>query len=345
MSRALENDVAKSLNDGDHLKVFRDISSVLTEAKDEGLLEIEFLGRSHPLEPGVNFLQDGVAVAIPKLRLVQAFFVAREILQNHLRGGSVHNEELQAATAILLLMDPEHLTAANARKRIIRPSLSAGVDIGGKLAAEKYFIDSVLTSRLHRHTKSPTLWNHRRWLLQQYAVANLPIDALEDVKNVIMVAGERHPRNYYAWFHARWLVSSPSREDGVTGFGVEDEMVAAVQDWCHKHHTDISGWSFLAYLLGLYNQVRTTSRANVFKETLELACSFQWRNESVWWFLRTVAASGVIRDNDLAKFKEIVVSATGSGTEDAQGAKVLRMARDWYNDYRQQGLGQTELTS
>lgn len=345
MSRALENDIAQSLKDGDHLKVFQDISSVLTEGRDEGLLEIELLGRSHPLEPGINFLEDGAAIAIPKLRLVQAFLVAREILQNHLRGGSVRDEELQAAAAVLLLMDPEHLTAANVRKRIIKQSLSAGVYAGETLAAEKYFVDSLLTSRLHRHTKSPTLWNHRRWLMQQFAVANLPMNPLEDLRNVIMVAGERHPRNYYAWFHARWLMRSIIREDGASDLGTEDELVVTVKDWCYKHHTDISGWSFLAYLLGLYNQMRIVSRTNVFTETLELACSFQWKNESVWWFLRTLAASGIIQDSDLAKFKEIVADIPVSNAKDTSEAKVLRMARDWYNDYRQEGSDQAKPVS
>ncbi|KAF4818436.1 Protein prenyltransferase alpha subunit repeat-containing protein 1 [Colletotrichum siamense] len=337
MSRALDKHVIAALKQGDHQKIFNEIAGLFENPHDERLLEIEILGRSHPISPEENFLRDDNAVAVPKLRLVQAFVVARQILQNHLADGTVGAEKLRLATGALLLMDPEHLTAANTRKRLLWSEMSAGGDVRSALMQEKWFVDSLLTSRLHRHTKSPTLWNHRRWLLERFRELGLPVAIQQDVEAVIMIAGERHPRNYYAWGHARWLTKTFE-----TAFSSEDifPLIQSVKRWSFRHHTDISGWSFLAHLLGesrsnFDNQVFSS----VFKETLDLAESLRWENESVWWFLRTTASNTAMGQAGLEQFVNVQEKLSAAAPVDSTGFRVLSAARKWCDMYGPHGDG------
>ncbi|KAF9878946.1 hypothetical protein CkaCkLH20_03846 [Colletotrichum karsti] len=334
MSRALDKHVIAALKQGDHDKIFNDIAGLFETRPDDRLLEIEILGASHPLGPGESFLRDDNAVAVPKLRLVQAFVVARQILQRHLgEDGSVEARRLRSATSALLLMDPEHLTAANTRKRLLRDEVSAGGDdvAESALAREKWFVDSLLTGRLHRHTKSPTLWSHRRWLLEQFREAGLPVAVQRDVETVIMVAGERHPRNYYAWSHARWMTGAFLTDSGQEGLL---SLIQSVKKWSFRHRNDVSGWSFLVHLLAkTQDDSSKEASRSVFEETLDLADSLRWGNESVWWFLRTMASSAASGQDGREQFMKTQERLVAAMAEDSVELKVLRAARTWCDVY------------
>lgn len=323
MSRALDTETAVSLQAGDPWAAYQAISHILTSPCD-GLLEIEILGRSHFGE-GQYVLRDGHAVGIAKLGLVQAFAIARKRLRDHIDGVEpLTDDDVFAVTAVILLLDPEYLTAANSRKRLIQGRI-ADEDVGARLEKEKRFVDSLLTSRLHRHTKSPTLWSHRRWLLGILKSSGLPVDVLRDVKTVVFVAGERHPRNYYAWCHARFL----ARLDRCAN---SREMLSAVQSWCFQHHIDISGWSFLYFLLTVDGGLGREAGSSTFNEVIRLVDSLRLTNESVWVFLRTLAGSGLVGDEQLSRLlavQQTILDTSPTPTDQA----VLRSAVDWYEAY------------
>ncbi|KAF4451384.1 hypothetical protein F53441_5650 [Fusarium austroafricanum] len=322
MSRALDKSLKESLKHGDHHSVFLDISNILAESSGE-LLEIELLGKGHVLEADSTLLRDDNAVAIPKLRLVQAFIVAQKLLKRFQSDNqSVSIEDILRSTAVILLMDPEHLTAANTRKRLIITKTDDG-ELENRLRVEKHLVDSLLTSRLHRHTKSPTLWNHRRWLMEQLRLHSIDVTADDDIARIIMISGERHPRNYYAWCHARYLINtfilpSSSKQEGLS------RVIIATQKWCFAHHNDISGWQFLIFLLD--KQPAETSY--VFRETLKLTGSFKWRNESVWYFLRHIAAWGAI-NTDLEEFETLRRTLWESAAENGTEKRTLERAEQW----------------
>ncbi|KAK7414023.1 hypothetical protein QQZ08_012555, partial [Neonectria magnoliae] len=269
---------------------------------------------------------DENAIAIPKLRLVQGFIVARRILRAHLQGK--HDGSIQVvlrATAVILLMDPEYLTAANTRKRLLQRRIHDKDDVMTYLKNEKYLVDSLLTSRLHRHTKSPTLWSHRRWLMEQFKIQGLDVKVEDDLKRVVMVSGERHPRNYYAWCHARYLISTVSPESQ-THVETMSKAITAVKKWSFGHHDDISGWQFLTFLLEKH-QAETQP---TFCATLQLAESFRWRNESVWYFLRyTVAASTRLTDHDREEFTRVRTTLWETAAEGSQERHTLEVAQRW----------------
>lgn len=328
MSRALNKETLLALGQGDASAAFEAISRALTQSQGENLealLEIEIIPKSHILEPNTFLLQDENALAISKLALVQAFFVARKMFLGHHsgEGASLPADELFAVTSVILVMDPEHLTAANSRKRLII-SESREAQRLALFRKDKAFVDSLLTSRLHRHTKSPTLWSHRRWLVKTALALGAEPDVGDDLKRIVMVAGERHPKNYYAWCHARWLTDLAHENRHI------EHLVGTTKSWCFRNHTDISGWSFLSFLL---LKLGGTAISALVDETLTLATSLRWTNESTWVFLRTLAASGALADRELVLFREslqTLLQQSGS----LANRRVVELTKSWYETNR-----------
>ena len=334
MSRALDRSTAASLGKGDALAAYKAISEALHLPATGELLEIEVLPKSHQLGPGEYLLRDGPAIAVSKLGLVQAFLVAREILKGHVGKSRPQTEEaLLASTAVILLLDPEYITAANTRKRLLQAHEADAGDMSRRISEERMVVDSFLTSRLHRHTKSPTLWGHRRWLIELSVRLGMATDVPADMVNIVMVSGDRHPRNYYAWLHARFLVGLPN-----TGpEALDNAVIPGVKDWCLRHHTDISGWSFLLFLLQLRGRPTERATCVIFTDVLHLVTSLRWTNESTWVFLRTLAASGLVGEAELAEFlgaRETLLHATKDTTQ----KQVLEASLGWYETYRAQPL-------
>ncbi|KAK5629381.1 hypothetical protein RRF57_005097 [Xylaria bambusicola] len=312
MSRALDKVLLSQLKSEDPKPAYIDLSTLLTNLPKTGLLEIEFLGPSHPLEPGVNFLQDGNAIAIPKLRLVQAFFVAHKVIKGYLeKASALITDNVIAATSIVLLMDPEHLTAANIRKRFLSAS---GNLTNVNLKRETQFVDTLLTARLHRHTKSPTLWSHRRWLITKCLDLSIPWDIRDDIKRVVMVAGERHPRNYVAWQHARFLLHHD--------LSLPTTVALDAKSFCLKNHSDISGWTFLSDCIARIQdeEDRRLVRSSVLDDVLSMTQSFRWINESVWAFLRTIIARECVTEQEFERFL---------ATNDGLSASMPRRTAEW----------------
>jgi hypothetical protein len=217
------------------------------------VLEIAILPSSHTRE--ILYDKEHPALALPKSLLVQCYLIARKVFFGYLaapESGQETKDEALKASSVVLLWDPNHNTAANFRKTHIlslstqcaeNAYISGRQDDGRKLRdaiqTELHLITSLQTSPLPKHPKSPTLWSHRCWLLQNFSHLCLPLN-LEDASasiqenhvidvdgaklgmgmgidgerveklweyelGVVMRAGERHPRNYYAWGYARQL--------------------------------------------------------------------------------------------------------------------------------------------
>ncbi len=336
MSRALDANAPLFVSKENAQKTYNDIVKALC-TDTEKPLEIEFLGKSHPLPPETNVLVDGNSIAVSKAKLVQAFVVARQIFLKHMRDCPEDKvSEVQDATAVILLMDPEHLTAANTRKRMIQ-QLQHGLnaELEAALKKELLFVDGYLTSRLHRHTKSPTLWGHRRWILEHSASTHLKLDILRDLETVVLVAAERHPKNYYAWSHMRWLTSTSTCSAESSSVNGLPRIITVVKDWCLIHPNDTSGFSFLYFCLSrhqfanLGDSDMSTIRSAVSTDVLRIAISFKWRHESVWVFLRTLVAE-YGKEADRAAFYVAIdnISKAYPG-----GQTVLRRAKDWCMRY------------
>ncbi|OAA44269.1 Protein prenyltransferase [Metarhizium rileyi] len=329
MSRALDANLKRLLQDETSKDVYDAISHELSQTYSH-YIDIELLPRGYELESqNTYFLKEEYRLAIPKVCLVQAFVVARQLLMSHLnKPGRICTRDVRKATSVILLVDSEHLTAANTRKRLLLQQTRAAGEKRTELDREAYFVNSLLSSHLHRHTKSPVLWGHKHWLLRQYIEAQLPVNLTQDFDKVIYVAAERHPKNYYAWTYARDLVASRAKVDADCGAEQEEELVNTATKWCRLHHNDISGWSFLLHLaLGFPRHAQ-----NIFSQTARLVQTYSWRGESVWHFLRNLVLVPALRENQ--ETRQAFVDLWHSVRQDVRDvqsldAKVLDRALAW----------------
>ena len=285
-----------------------------------------------------HLLEDGSDIGVGKDLLVEAFTTARTLLLE--RGSDVQSKAsraaLMTATQVISLLDPEHLTAANFRKRQL-VALRAGmcedeneeleVDEEFSQAAredkefgqlvrkdkrfsqairvEMAFLDTLLTSTLSRHTKSPTLWNHRRWLLRTFFVffiGSLPgkrvskadfVDFYLSELTFVRKASDRHPLNYHAWTYARSLMKHFASL-GLGGlFGtLRPQFIEVTHAWCAGHPADTSGWSFLLFLL--HQRGSSEEQVASVQTIFDHADGYRWEFDSYCSMMRTILASDAV---------------------------------------------------
>lgn len=304
------------------------LNDCFTKHQDD-VLEIEILpslieynsGKDHSsIEAAI--LQDGLCIGIPKQMLILAYLQARDIFFKHRLRGEASSQAAYEATRVMLLYDPEHITAANSRKRrLLHLQKSAENDAFLRaVTTEKAFLDSILTSPLHRQSKSPTFWFHRAWLLNLVAPERNPAQGLEDhvlaELNAVCKSGERHPKNYYAWQYARRLFVKARQSHTSSGVSQEKLILtcaALVKAWCLKHPSDISGWSFLIYVVPSIPSV--PQRAEIVQQVLEYAISLRWPGQSLWNFIRTVLAGSALQDERAPLIQEVHDYASKTASE------------------------------
>jgi Protein prenyltransferase alpha subunit repeat len=213
------------------------------------------------------FLVEGV-LGIPKKALVKVYLHARqEFFEILSRVGSnlgiLHNDNLtidkvnettagrlQCLTKVMLLFDPEHMTAVNMRYTptafLLRKRLILKRHI--MPAAELQFLNIMFTSPLSRHAKSPTLWVHRRFIIEHLPLEMSP--AIQDEMSTVIHAAETHPKNYHAWTYARWIWLSLWNHPNSEAKWQFPQQSARIATWCRTNVSDISGWSFYLWFLG-----------------------------------------------------------------------------------------------
>ncbi|PIL33401.1 hypothetical protein GSI_04022 [Ganoderma sinense ZZ0214-1] len=199
-----------------------------------------------------------------------------------------HSAELLASSAVLLLVNPAHQTALNARKRLVL--------LGTHSAAhELRFTDALLT--LRDGAKQSILWHHRRWVLRRIHPP-LPspspspfsesqakghgdgVDTLADIAlspatfraeiAAVERACEAYPRNYHAWAHrflcAEALVhvlahvlsafspssaSASSPHDRHEALRELEAERAHIRTWVERHVADYSAMQYACRLEAL----------------------------------------------------------------------------------------------
>ncbi|KAI4287591.1 MAG: hypothetical protein L6R35_003144, partial [Caloplaca aegaea] len=285
---------------------------------------IEILPSSLCPTTTTTILHAGSSIGIPKHILLALFPHARAIFLDARKEEDGDGQDEAAAldaTAVLLLLNPEHLSAANFRKRCLRRRQhdedededEDAMDI--IITREMLYIETLVTSPLYRHAKSPTLWAHRLWVLKTFhRLIVLPCndddgddgnekkgDPAAEVfmtreLGMVMKAGERHAGNYHAWNYAREMLRF------LTSRAAVERMMAAwverTHAWCLAHPRDISGWSFLVFLLRHHQATPDDSHAARARHVYCKTRAFVervggWRGKSVDWFL---ASEARIRD-------------------------------------------------
>ncbi|KFY23734.1 hypothetical protein V491_02441 [Pseudogymnoascus sp. VKM F-3775] len=235
-------------------------------------------------------------LGVPKAVLAKAFIVARRIFFEHLDNLTENADVILDSTSIMLLFDPEHITAANARKKICLAYRSRPLTEQTKrLTDELWFTKFLVTSKLKRHNKSPTLWYHRKWLMKNFhsVVGVLGRNWVQyEIEEVVLISAEHHPKNYYAWDYMRWWIKSRPGLGPNERPAINRQVTQLMQRWCMHHTSDSSGWSFLAWLLLRHTdpdfRVRQHLQSSAGEEVLNFAARLNLKNMSLWKFLHEI---------------------------------------------------------
>lgn len=254
---------------------------------------MEFLPEAIAGDEPIIFDPSSGALGISKRFLQKAYISLRkDYSQSCIRVrndiSSCNNQHIMNLTLVVLLQTTENLNAINTRKKILQNSQFA-LEL---VLDEIRFLNILFSSPLQKHTKSPMLWQHRKWLLQHldscdYHNLLQPADPLSDDSKtwfdlefeIIFKAGELHTKNYYAWAYARWLLihTSPDLEN----------LAEKMFQICKKHVSDISMWSFLLHVLFLLDDRDLSLKYAQLTIGETKLCP---NHESMWYFIRTILA-------------------------------------------------------
>lgn len=284
-------------------------------SRNNQVLEIEII----PSSLGSPFLQDGCSVGITKKALVQAFTVARQLFIKRLMPMSKKDFDVcflekpvetdavpgSVITEIMLLFDCEHLTACNWRKRRLVAAVMLYPNAEELLQTELTLMATYQCSPLHRHTKSPTLWSHRLWVLKQLLLIQprskeALLRFVRAELDIVLRAGELHPKNYYAFSYMRHLhaifidLLVDARERSDWTLVLARTLLNPVLDWCLANPKDISGWIFGKYLLD--NAPELQLRVDAIARVLRFARDVGWGGESLWTFIDLTARQYGLED-------------------------------------------------
>lgn len=276
---------------------------------------------------------------MPKKEMVKAALVAQQSFRKALDASPVSETVLDLSN-VLLLAAYEHHSATNARYKLVAQGIQSE-------RAELQFLDLLLTSKLKKQSKSPTLWNYRRAFVksasrdlfkqpkklfaatgylaninerlgkQYYDISDLG-GFLEHEFDVILRSAQVHKHNYYAWGYARW----------VTDLAVEGDkkqlrkLLALTLLWVSNHPSDTSGWSFFTYLgLKLDSEDRRT-----ILDTLRVVQGEFVGSEAFYVCLRTLltSVSEDVAREWLVRLDESSEKGEAGQEEQAGAAKTLQ---------------------
>ncbi|KAF7315132.1 hypothetical protein MIND_00027500 [Mycena indigotica] len=230
---------------------------------------------------------------------------------------SAHN-----ASAVILLANPAHQTAWNARKHLV-------------LQSEPHFAESELlfSERLMPSSKPAAkesiAWAYRRWLLHYiYGATALPVKRVESEFLLVSKCCELYPRNYFAWSHHYFtvdcLVTALDADHNLDSpyIGVLLGRAHSLRRWIETHVSDFSAMDQYCKLLSRVNSLSYYRHAfsalldppTHLHHTIELIQTYP--NESLWMFLRAL----------LIVFPQLVESAV-SLTSDFESVHRDRFAR------------------
>ncbi|KAJ5281409.1 hypothetical protein N7478_006781 [Penicillium angulare] len=309
---------------------YQELASVFSSRGNQ-ILEIETISSTL----GSPFLQDGLFVGVTKKMLVLAYTVARKLFierllpmsdDDFLMDSSQTEAQCTAVsnrviTETMLLFDCEHLNACNWRKRWLLAAVTrcAKTNTPDQIATTRQVLETELTllktyqcSPLHRHTKSPTLWMHRLWVLKQmfqiqpWSVQDL-LDLQQEELTVVLRAAELHPKNYYAFSYMRKLYTLLVETGDVAersdwAIRLAKCLIDPMRDWCLAHPRDISGWIFVVYLLERVPEQHI--QTEVVRKVVLFARDIGWEGESLWTFV-----DQTVREFDLESILDRLLSS------------------------------------
>ncbi|KAG2159116.1 protein prenylyltransferase [Suillus bovinus] len=240
-----------------------------------------------------------------------------ETPSNHTTSSAI--QDLIDSSAVLILMNPAHHTALNARRQLLVQDL---IDVGQELK----FTAALLSSR--HCCKQGELWYHRRWLLRRiYPISSfsqgLVADVVPDSPNfhlppsdlsveidLVTRACELYPRNYFGWTHRTVCIRSAlvagvhyTTSDVFTEI-LQKEIISIMQ-WIESHISDYSAVHHIKTLAHLTEDMESAflpdSLLSVLGHAIALVRAFP-EHETLWQYLRVFWDEGDVATAFVASF-------------------------------------------
>ncbi|KAJ3575055.1 hypothetical protein NP233_g1349 [Leucocoprinus birnbaumii] len=256
-------------------------------------------------------------LGIPQKLLYKLYLSAVALYKN------ADDHTILTLSPVILLANPAHQTALNARKRLVAS--------GALQSEEELNLVALLIGGSKEFAKQSITWDHRRWLFRhlyeriEVAEAGLvaeppgwatseevslfpmiPLGTLEQECQLIRRACELYPRNYHAWVHYHWVLNvaqavvvSNSREPPDPGF--EDHIrflrqeVSQLRGWIDRHVSDYSAVHLLCSMAMLdcagALQLAESGRGRLVDELVGHAQGLVLcypSHETLWLYLRNV---------------------------------------------------------
>ena len=247
--------------------------------------DFEKAGHRDAHHAATSFLFIEGNLGVPKKALYRTYLDALAIFASSKKGAyeegahsahDIHN--LVASSAVILLANPGHLTALNARKRLIqRQTLDS--------LRELEFTTALLSSK--NCANQSILWHHRQWLLRRIYgsfgnivrfpegentrpsmefesgveafgdILILPRETIERELSIASKACEIYPRNYFAWSHRHFCMQLVMHllSAGLDSTDLEEmamlisNEVTAMRRWIEQHISDSSAVHYLVTIL------------------------------------------------------------------------------------------------
>ncbi|KAF9485970.1 hypothetical protein BDN70DRAFT_846899 [Pholiota conissans] len=262
-----------------------------------------------------------------------------------------------AATSIIILLNPAHQTALNHRKHLIRD---------GQLDAAKELLFTEHSARgSPEFGKQSMIWDHRRWCFGQiYGIIGSAVrvpylmhwassdeaqifprmnpSAIQHELDILEKTCEAYPRNYHGWSHWHLMInicfaSIHLSEDSATKrrfFGIIEQAYTRLGSWVERHVGDYSAMhqrcltqTLIEHLTRIElftTDIANTNTLTVFAladhaESLVIAYP---AHESVWMYLRVSMAR--LSPESRAEIRERVRNRSVS-----QRNFHLRLFEDW----------------
>jgi protein prenyltransferase alpha subunit repeat containing protein 1 len=270
-----------------------------------------------------------------------------EVPSNHTMSSVI--QDLIDSSAVLILMNPAHQTALNARKQLVVRNL---ISVGQELK----FTAALLSSK--HCCKQGELWYHRRWLLQRiYPIPSFPqglfIDLVSDSPNfylppsdlsveinLVTRACELYPRNYFGWTHRTICIQSALvpgvhfTTSDVSSKVLSKEIISVMQ-WIESHISDYSAAHHLKTLVRLTEDAESAFLPDnlfpVIEHALTLVRAFP-EHEALWQYLRVFWDEGDVATAFVASFI-LPLQSTGMAEQENKSRGVQHACHflEWRN--------------
>ncbi|KAK2463146.1 hypothetical protein APHAL10511_004801 [Amanita phalloides] len=216
--------------------------------------------------PEFPFLLTEGNLGVPRNVLYALYLVAVAMFANRQQ-----HQGVIASTSVILLANPAHQTALNARKRLI---------LRGELLAEQELrFTELLLRGSEECAKQSILWDHRRWIfLRLYGAAvppewsgmengwlgplewdnipRMPVTVARKELNLMKRTCEIYPRNYYGWNHWRYIanVIFVGHQESGEWKQLMTDVRGELMDWVQGHVSDYTAMHHLHGLCERFGQ-------------------------------------------------------------------------------------------